>query len=179
MFWVLKGFVQNMSSRCTSSPVGKIKTFFACLGENWPLKLQQNHKICGLQMCRWVFSIGSSLYSFCMGIYSDFISNLLHKPYDSPSSTLLLLDIFSLGSPNHLQNFFPLSNTALWFATLAFRTIFSNPLICNLHSVQCRKHVSLLSPLMTFQLMQFCMGKYVCIQVFFTVPNRILQRIHT
>ena len=101
------------------------------------------------------------------------------KPYDSQSSTLLLLDIFSLGSLNRLQDFFPLSNTALWFATLAFRTIFSNPLICNLHSVHCRKHVSLLSPLMTFQLMQFCMGKYVCIQVFFTVPNRILQRIHT
>ena len=65
-----------------------------------------------------------------------------------------------MGSPNRLQNFFPLSNTALWVATLAFQTIFSNPLICNLYSVQCRKHVSLLSPLMTFQLMQFCMGKY-------------------
>ena len=92
---------------------------------------------------------------------------MLYKSYDSPSSTLLLLDTFFLiGFSKPSARFLwyilhlPLSNTAFWFATLTFRMIFSNPLICNLHSVQCRKHVSLLSPLMTFQLMQFCMGKY-------------------
>ena len=62
-----------------------------------------------------------------------------------------------------------------------FWTILSTPLICNLHSVQCRKHVSLLSPLMTFQLMQFCMGKYAvkCFLLFQTEYCReSIHKIH-